>query len=167
MKTLNIALWFLLFSFQLFAQDPNWKVYTPANSGLPNLPLSGVAIDNNDIKWIVAYNSIIKFDWINWEVYDSSNSIIPYQWGGVISKGGDGNAWLGGHTFENNIGLVNLSTTPWLVYDTSNSSLAYDHIAGLTPSRDGGIWINSWPGFLTFSGTVQKFTANNWYNSTQ
>ena len=53
MKTLNIALWFLLFSFQLFAQDSNWKVYTPANSGLPDLPLSSIAIENNDIKWII------------------------------------------------------------------------------------------------------------------
>ncbi len=167
MKSLNITLWIILFSLQLSAQNPNWKVYTSENSGLPDLNLYNLAIDKNDIKWIIADTSIIRFDWTNWDVFNSSNSIIPYQWSGVIVKGGDGNAWIGGYAFYNNIGLVNISITPWLVYDTINSSLAYDNIAGLTPSRDGGIWINSWPGFLTFPGTVQKFASNNWYNSTQ
>jgi ligand-binding sensor domain-containing protein len=170
MKTLNIALLFLLFSFQLFAQDPNWNVYTPANSGLPDLPLGKIAIDNNDIKWIVASNGLVRFDWINWEVFDSSNSIIPSGgWNAVITKGGDGNAWIGGFSgFEEyNIGVVNVSSTPWVVHDTSNSQLAFNYVAGLTPSRDGGIWINSWPGVLSFAGTVQKLTNGNWYNSTQ
>jgi len=107
MKTLIIALWLFLFSFQLFAQDPNWKVYTPANSGLPDLPLSSIAIDNNDIKWIVASNSLIKFDWINWEVFDSSNSLMPGGWwDGVITRGGDGNVWIGGFGVGENIILV-------------------------------------------------------------
>jgi hypothetical protein len=169
MKTVNIALWFLLFSFQLFAQDHNWKVYTPANSGLPDLPLSSIAIENNDIKWIMAANSLIRFDGINWEVFDSSNSIIPNGFYGVITKGGDGNAWIGGFNGlgEYNVGVVNVSVTPWVVYDTSNSQLAFNSIAGLTPSRDGGIWINSWPGYLTSPGTVQKLTDENWFNSSQ
>jgi len=161
MKTLNIALWIFLFSFQLFAQDPNWKVYTPANSGLPVLLLSGVAIDNNDIKWIVASNSLIKFDWINWEVFDSSNSVIPNGfWNGVITKGGDGNAWIGGFSGwgEYNVGVVNVSFTPWVVYDTSNSQLAFNYISGLSPSRDGGVWIISWPGVLGGPGTLQKIS---------
>jgi len=170
MKTLNIALWIFLFSFQLFAQDPNWKVYTPANSGLPVLLLSGVAIDNNDIKWIVASNSLIKFDWINWEVFDSSNSVIPNGfWNGVIIKGGEGNAWIGGFSGwgEYNVGVVNVSFTPWVVYDTSNSQLAFNYISGLSPSRDGGVWIISWPGVLGGPGTLQKISNSIWYNSPQ
>lgn len=169
MKTLNIALWFILFTFQLFAQDPNWKVYTSANSGLPDLPLGKIAIDNDDIKWIMASSSLIRFDWINWEVYDSSNSILPYQWSGIITKGGDGNAWLGGFTGfeENNVGLVNISSTPWTAYDTLNSILAYNDISGLSPSRDGGVWIISWPGVLGGPGTLQKLSNSIWYNSPQ
>jgi hypothetical protein len=91
---------------------------------------------------------LIKFDWTNWQVFDSSNSILPNEWGGTMSRGGDGNVWIGGYTYYNNIGLVNVSLTPWEVYDTLNSLLAYNHIAGLSPSRNGGIWINSWPGYL-------------------
>jgi len=170
MKTLIIALWLFLFSFQLFAQDPNWKVYTPANSGLPDLPLSSIAIDNSDIKWIVASNSLIKFDWINWEVFDSSNSLMPGGWwDGVITRGGDGNVWIGGFGGwgEYNIGLVNVSSTPWTVYDTLNSSLAYISISSLSPSRDDGVWMVSWPGTLDGWGTLQKLTNDVWYSSQQ
>ena len=168
MKTLNIALWFLLFSFQLFAQDPNWKVYTPANSGLPDLPLSSIAIENNDIKWIMASSSLIRFDGINWEVFDSSNSLMPGGWwDGVITRGGDGNVWIGGFGGwgEYNIGLVNVSSTPWTVYDTLNSSLAYISISSLSPSRDNGVWMVSWPGTLDGWGTLQKLTNDVWYSS--
>jgi hypothetical protein len=168
MKNYNIALWFLLFSFQLFAQDPNWKVYTPANSGLPDLPLSSIAIENNDIKWIMTTNSLIKFDWINWEVFDSSNSLMPGGWwDGVITRGGDGNTWIGGFGGwgEYNIGLVNVSSTPWTVYDTLNSSLAYISISSLSPSRDDGVWMVSWPGTLGGWGTLQKLTNDVWYSS--
>ena len=168
MKTLNIALWFLLFSFLLFAQDPNWKVYTPANSGLPDLPLSSIAIENNDIKWIMASNSLIRFDGINWEVFDSSNSLMPGGWwDGVITRGGDGNVWIGGFGGwgEYNIGLVNVSSIPWTVYDTLNSSLAYISISSLSPSRDDGVWMVSWPGTLDGWGTLQKLTNDVWYSS--
>jgi len=170
MKSLNIALWFIIISLQLFAQDPNWKVYTSANSGLPALNLYDIAIDKNDIKWIAAEFSIIRFDGNTWDVFDSSNSIIPPEfWTGIVERGGDGNAWLGGHSapFLTNVGLVNISSTPWIVYDTSNSELAHMSVASLTPSRDGGIWINSWPGYLTSTGAIQKLTNGNWFNSTQ
>ncbi len=170
MKTLLISLCFIFFSIQLFGQYPNWKVYTSANSGLPDLNLGGIAIDANDIKWILAGNGLIRFDWNTWEVFDSSNSVIPNGfWNGVITKGGDGNAWIGGFSgFEEyNVGVVKVSSTPWVVHDTSNSQLAFNYVAGLTPSRDGGIWINSWPGVLSFAGTVQKLTNGNWYNFCQ
>ena len=167
MRTFTVALWISLFYLQTFAQYPYWKVYTPQNSGLPDLSLNEIAVDKNDIKWILASNSLIKFDWNTWELFDSSNSILPYQWDGTISRGGDGNVWIGGYSFYDNIGLVNISLTPWEVYDTLNSQLAYNNIAGITPSRDGGIWINSWPGYLTYPGTVQKLTNENWFNHTQ
>jgi len=169
-KIFNIALWFILFPFQLFAQDPNWKVFTSANSGLPDLSLHKIAIDNYDIKWIVASNSLIRFDWMNWEVFDSSNSIIPPEWWNVvITRGGNGNAWVGGyaHLGEYNVGLVNVSSTPWTAYDTLNSLLAYNNISGLSQSRDGGVWIISWPGVLGGPGTLQKLSNSIWYNSPQ
>ncbi len=168
MKKLFLLPLCVLFSFQLtFSQDTTWKVYTPQNSGLPDLGLYEIAIDKDDIIWILAYSTLIKFDWTNWQVFDSSNSILPNEWGGTISKGGDGNVWIGGYSFYDNIGLVNVSLTPWVIYDTLNSLLVYNQIAGLSPSRDGGIWINSWPGYLTYQGTVQKLTGGNWFNSTQ
>jgi len=159
----------LIVSYSISAQAPRWKVYTAANSGLPDLNLYNIAIDNNDIKWILAGNGLIRFDGNTWELFDSSNSIIPNGFYGVITKGGDGNAWIGGFNGlgEYNVGVVNVSSTPWVVYDTSNSQLAFNSIAGLTPSRDGGIWINSWPGYLTSPGTVQKLADENWFNSSQ
>ena len=171
MKKLLLLPLFVFFTCQLtFSQDTTWKVFTPANSGLPNLPLSSVAIDNNDIKWIVAAANLIRFDWNNWEVFDSSNSILPNVWWNVvITRGGNGNAWVGGyvHFGEYNVGLVNVSSTPWTAYDTLNSSLAYNDISGLSPSREGGAWIISWPGVLGGPGTLQKFSNSIWYNSPQ
>jgi len=171
MKKLFLLPLFVFFACQLsFSQDTTWIVYTSENSGLPNLNLGSIAIDKNNIKWILAGNSLIRYDGNTWEVFDSSNSILPNGWlDGVITKSGDGNVWIGGFSGwgEYNMGVVNVSYTPWVVYDTSNSQLAFNSIAGLAPSRDGGIWINSWPGYLTYPGTVQKLTDQNWFNSSQ
>ena len=169
LRSLMISLWFIVLLLPLFGQNNNWIIYTTDNSGLPDLELYDIAIDYDHINWILASNSLIKYDGVDWEVFDPSNSIIPTGWAAKISKSGDGNVWIGGFRGEGeeNIGLIKVSTTPWVVYDTSNSELAFNDIAGLTPARDGGIWINSWSGFWVSPGTVQKFNDSNWFTSSQ
>jgi hypothetical protein len=162
-----ISLVLITYPFAL-SQGTEWLVYTPQNSGLPDLDLSDIAIDGSDIKWILATNNLIKYDWISWEVFDSSNSIMPGGWwSGAITRGGDGNVWIGGFGGWGNytFGLANVSSTPWSVFDTLNSSLAYISISSLSPSRDGGVWMVSWPGTLDGWGTLQKLTNNVWYSS--
>jgi hypothetical protein len=164
----------ILFSNLIFSQIPIWQVYTPENSGLPDRILRGLAVDQDDIKWIFSDTSIIKFDWVNWELFNSDNSIIPENSGFMtISKSGDGNVYAGGFqwnydTIPSIIGMIRLSSTePWIIYNAQNSQLAYNGVAGLQPSQDGGLLINSWPApILSSPGTIQKFKDGEWFTYT-
>lgn len=78
MKILSkIIIILFLFVSLAKAQAPQWRVYTPQNSGLPYPSVRSLAVEKDsmgrNIIWM-GVGGLTKFDGLNWMVYNSSNS---------------------------------------------------------------------------------------------
>jgi ligand-binding sensor domain-containing protein len=65
------------------------------NSGLPSNRVYAIAIDKQGNKWIGTSAGLVKFDGVNWTVYNTSNSELPSNWVYSIAIDGQGNKWIG------------------------------------------------------------------------
>ncbi len=75
MKTILIII--ILFASLSVARGQQWRVFTQHNSGLPGHPVSSLAYDEREhCIWMGATHTITKFDWLNWVVFDTINSLL-------------------------------------------------------------------------------------------
>lgn len=74
----------------------NWTVYSKENSKLPSNTIWGLEIDNNSgLIWLGVYSAgLVCFDGTNWEMYNSSNSIVP-DFVHSIAIDPNGAKWIG------------------------------------------------------------------------
>lgn len=125
--------------------------YSINNSGLPNMFIKDIAIDNNGSKWIGTENGLAKFDGTNWTVYTTQNSQIPNDTITTIGFDSQNNVWLG--TMN---GLAKFDGTNWQIFNTSNSELLYNKIKKVAVDNSDNIWIG------TGWDIIYKYTGNEW-----
>jgi len=122
--------------------------FNSANSGLQENGITCIAIDKSGTKWIGTENGgISSFDGINWNVYDGSNSLLPYGVVYTIVIDSDDRIWVGTAN-----GLVVIADTNWTVYNRSNSDIPTDGIRAIAIDEDGSKWIGTSGGLTTFDG---------------
>ncbi len=141
----------------LQSQAQKFQIYNTENSGLPHNQVQSVAIDAQGNKWFgLAYGKVVKFDDVNWTVYDSINSALPPGNYDITTIAVDAldYKWVG----TGGGGLVKFKST---LYNDSNSGLPNNDISGLALDKSGNKWIS------TRGGGVAKFDNSNWttYNS--
>lgn len=142
-----------------FAQHPGWTVYNSSNSGLPDFPITSIAIDGSGNKWIgTEEGGLAKFDGATWTVYDSANSGIPDNTVTSIAIDGSGNKWIG--TVRG--GLAKFDGAMWTAYNSSNSGLPGPGFIGSVAIDGSG---NKW---IVIRGGLVKFDGATWtvYNDT-
>lgn len=71
MKTRILLLILNLFCATFSMAQSNWIVYDTTNSPLPNNKTYKVVEDNNGNIWASTQNGLVKYDGMNWTVYDS------------------------------------------------------------------------------------------------
>jgi ligand-binding sensor domain-containing protein len=76
---------------------------------------------------------------VNWTVYNSSNSGLPYDYVYAIAIDGQGNKWIG--TLSG--GLAKFDGVNWTVYNTSNSDLPYNDVWAIAIDGQGNKWIGT------------------------
>ncbi|OFX38892.1 MAG: hypothetical protein A2X08_02680 [Bacteroidetes bacterium GWA2_32_17] len=101
-------------------ESGNWTSFNSTNSGLPTDTGVGVIyIDKLSKEKYIGSNSngLIIYDDINWNIYNTSNSLIPSNkiWDAIITS--DSSLWLGGDK------LIRYKNNLWTYYDTSNSPI--------------------------------------------
>jgi hypothetical protein len=125
---------------------------------LPVDYVRAIAIDGQGNKWIGTWRGggLVKFDGVNWTVYNTSNSGLPYNWVNAIAIDGQGNKWIG-----TGWGLAKFDGVNWTVYKTSNSGLPGDWVWAIAIDGQGNKWIG------TDGGGLAKFDGVNWtvYNT--
>lgn len=119
-----------------------------------------LAIDANENKWIGSkIGGLIRFDGVNWTVYNKKNSKIPdnYAWSVAIDR--DGNKWIG----TKQGGLAKFDGSNWTIYNTSNSELPDNDVCSLMIDKGGIKWIGTLNGLAKFDG--KKWTIYRKENS--
>lgn len=75
-----LSLLILCFNLKIQAQNPEWIVFYPWNSGLPTYSVTELAVDTLGRKWIgtggFGEGGLAVYDDVNWTVYDTSNAFI-------------------------------------------------------------------------------------------
>jgi len=86
----------------------------------------------------------VKFDGVNWTVYNTSNSGLPSDDVTVVAIDKQGNKWIG--TWWG--GLAKFDGVNWTVYNTSNSGLPGDYVLAIAIDSAGNRWIGTYEGGL-------------------
>jgi len=144
--------------------DTNWTNYNYSKSIIPyyngNGGITSIAIDDEGNKWFGiaedwdsgSNGGVTKFDDVNWTIYSSNNSDLPYSVH-CIAIDKQGNKWFGASYWS--IGaLVKFDGSNWTVYDSSNSGFPNDWIESLAIDDQGNKW------FTTGNSGVVKFNEN-------
>jgi ligand-binding sensor domain-containing protein len=129
----------------------NWTHYNIYNltSYSASNDVRAIAIDEGGNKWIgtiynyfYGYGGLVKFDGVNWTVYQTSNSGLPNNnvWAIFIDR--EGNKWIG-----TDGGLAKFDDFSWAVYNTSNSRLPNNNVRVIV-DIEGNKWIGTEGGGL-------------------
>jgi len=109
-----------------------------------------------------AYNPVISAEDDSpppsrWQLYNKSNSPLPYDGLSSIIAARNSDVWLG--TFGG--GLVRIKDQHWTVYNSANSGLPNDRIYAMSRDAGGNLWIG------TFGGGLAQFDGEEWrvYNT--
>ncbi len=147
----------------------NEKVFfNKTNSGLPDNSVHCFAVDESGNIWSGGQNGLVKYDGVNWTVYDTSNSGLPNDYVNCLAVDSSRNIWVGtGNMTElaGGGGLAKYDGANWTVYDTSNSGLPSNDVWCLDIDESGNKWMGTGSRF-DYCG-LAKFDGTNWtvYNT--
>lgn len=81
-------------------EDPfeSWTIYNTTNSGLPQIDVDAIAIEENGTLWIGTGNGLAKLVDGQWTIYNQSNSPITDNTISDIFIDSDNNKWIGTST---------------------------------------------------------------------
>jgi hypothetical protein len=130
----------------------NWTYYDIYRLTTNSSDVRAIAIDEGGNKWIGTtsysyffyyYNGgLVKFDGVNWTVYNTSNSGLPNNNVHAIFIDREGNKWIG-----TDGGLAKFDDFSWAVYNTSNSRLPNNNVRVIV-DIEGNKWIGTEGGGL-------------------
>jgi len=120
-----------------------WTVYTSMSTGMPLYLIKDVMVDYNNAIWVATrHNGVVKFDNVEWIVFDPWNSGIPTGWTTSLACDDDNLIYVGlGLSGE---GLVTFDGLIWNNdFNTSNSGLLnfYNNISCLAIDNDNTCWM--------------------------
>lgn len=131
-----------------FDRDTTWITYNCENSQSPCADIIDICIHEN-IIWLGSTKGIIRFDGMNWTVYDTSDYNLSGNNVESIAIDSSGNLWAGVY----NMGLVMFDGSDWTHYNTSNSDLPEDGVRTIEVAPNGDVLIGTDFGYIEFDGT--------------
>jgi hypothetical protein len=121
---------------------------------MPHHPATTIYIDNN-VKWIGTYGAgLVKFDGINWTIYDMSNSGIPSNVIWSIYSDVQSNKWIA--TEFGGAAKFNTNNNVWTVYNTSNSGIPDNNTRSVIVDLNNNKWIG------TDGGGMAGYNDTDW-----
>ena len=115
-------------------------VYDSSNSLIPaNSVMWKIAVDSKDNLWI-GCEGIIKFDGINYTLYNSKNTNMPEDFVYSIAIDSKDNIWFTSCRFREG-GLVKYDGKTWKVFTPENSDLPVNFIHGIAIDHNDNVWL--------------------------
>jgi hypothetical protein len=104
--------------------------------------------------------NVVKFDGVNWTVYNAGNSGLSLSAIADLSFDPEGNLWVAGKG-QAGLALVKFDGENWMVYPLDDSLSRSDEIWDLAIGAQGNKWI------ATLGGGLLRFNGENWtvYNT--
>ncbi|OGU67766.1 MAG: T9SS C-terminal target domain-containing protein [Stygiobacter sp.] len=157
MKELLFTVTVLLFFYSTsLAQQSEWKVYDPTNSGLPDKQINSIHIDDQNVKWIGTSSGLVKFDNSNWTLFNTTNSPLPSNYITGVASDGKNSTWIGTDS-----GIAHLTNGNWEVFRKANSAIVSNSISQVK-FASGAIWFTTDKGLMKFSNNQwQIYDSNN------
>ena len=153
----------------------NWTVYNKLNSKLPDNNICCISLDKHGNKWIgfgEYYEStiedhaggLIKFNGIDWTIYNTFNSGLPDKNVVAIAIDEDDNKWIGTYN-----GLAIFDDKKWTIYNNQNNNQFYNFILGINIDKEGNKLIEMGKGFNETEENIEPvkriiFQGQNWEN---
>jgi ligand-binding sensor domain-containing protein len=137
-----------------------WTVYEHLEDLIPGTSISGIheiKVDRNNTIWFGTDKGLLKFDGINWQLYNASNSLIPYDYINHLAIDTLNNVWLS----DEHYGLLKFDGTNWALYPhpTLNPYIAWGE---LEIDMDGSVWQTTLFDVIRFDGTNwSTYNSNN------
>ncbi|MFV1977000.1 MAG: hypothetical protein ACC651_14750, partial [Candidatus Scalindua sp.] len=135
----------------------DWTTLTTANSNLPGLPVTTVAIDDSGNVWMGIYGpspnskGLVKFDGNEFIVFNGSNTDIPSSEILTLDIDAEGNKWIG--TADSL--LIKFDGVSSTVYSHNNSNLPANRINYIKIDQYNNKWI-----LAGFGAGVTVFNEN-------
>jgi len=91
-----------------------------------------------------------------WNIYDTSNSILPSNYINTIFEDHQGNLWVGTGYDDHNCGylgskgLVKITDQNWETFDSTNSNLPHNYIISIEQDAANDLWVDTPMGKVKF-----------------
>ncbi len=128
--------------------NTTWSIYEIT---IPD-PYSGcfvgcITIDSNDVKWIGTNNGLVRFDGVNWTVFDTFSSGYRFGWISSISIDSQGILWIAAE------GLIRFDGVNFTVYNSYNDGASFFSASCVAIDSQNVKWISTErDGILCFDG---------------
>lgn len=144
--------------------------YNSNNSELPENSIYSAQQDSEGNLWFGYANGLAKFDGINWEFFDSSNSPLPIGHVNELFVDDDNTLWISVYPDK----IVQLKNDNWIIFDQNNSGLVDYSVYLITQDIEGEIWalladFDIGPPLFHSNWTqkkIFKFDGNDWIAQT-
>jgi streptogramin lyase len=134
-----------------------WTYFPGDVLSLPsNKFIISIAFGPDNTSWFLSNGGILlKFDGVNWENIDLSNTGLPFTFAHQMAVAPDGAVWL-----ATDAGLARFDGTTWTSYTTANSDIPSDDIYRITFDKAGGMYIGFNP--VGLSANVALLRGGEW-----
>src|SRR5512139_683502 len=119
MKSYRLAAMMSLVAFAA-AQNLQWKIYKPTNTGTQGGYSLGVAVDSAGRLWANGHDPIshegglVMYDGARWHNWSTVDSLSPHHELRSFKKDADGNIWMG-----SGVGLLKFDGAAFTAYNRS------------------------------------------------
>jgi ligand-binding sensor domain-containing protein len=127
--------------------------YNKANSGLPAIEVTDIAIDSQGNKWIGTGAGLSKFDGTIWSNYEPAEDV--YFSVKSIAIDSLDNIWIAAEDLYKFDGI-----NSWTNYSTQYPEVPLDYMTSLAFDHQGRLLVGTWNGLGKFNGTLWTFQTN-------
>lgn len=134
-------------------------VYNSENSIISDTSvIYDIEIDSKNNIWI-GCEGLIKFDEVNFTLYNSANTPIPEDFVGSIAIDSKDNIWFSSSRFRQG-GVVKYDGCEWMVYTPDNSDLPANLVQSIAIDKNDDVWLAL--NEIVNNAYLVKISNDNW-----
>jgi ligand-binding sensor domain-containing protein len=161
MKTFLLLVLFLL-SSNIPAQNPEWKLVKPTNTGIQGNAVYSIVFEGENM-WVSGDDQIWDeggasvYNGSYWKNYSSVDGNMPSHEVHKIFIASNGDKW-----FSTDNGLMRLRGEQKTMFNTSNSPFPSNYFTDIEEDANGNIWVGIGEWYLNILGGIGKYDGSSW-----